>query len=410
MRTFANILQGSKYATEITLSQILDVYLVLSHNENKVQIEPLYCNLSSRVCLASQYAYLTAAAQEGKTMSEIIDEHSDTPGMEPLEPQEGFAEEQVEDEHVYNESTETSPTTRQQNLAKYTEHDDVATGPGATAPFAVRTDGALEPNGTTEDQATDDIEEYDGITKPVQGEDTEALNFSIAHGEDAVHDEQGVEPSNTEYQEDIDEAVNDEDQDQLPQEHEQSDDDDFETHSANDETASPGTVEAENEDEVEEHLDDMENFNEVPAEHTALDVENDRRALAVLEVSDEHPLRSMENGNIVTDPLQLEEADADDLFELAPEDEEQPPISGTNSANVKGEDFDENGELFAEADASTDRTLDHAQDDEDDPDALVLPPTPAKAQSSKRKAEVDDEDDFDLLEIETPDKKRRRPS
>jgi hypothetical protein len=67
--------QDSSYATRITLSQILDVYLVLSHNEQTEAVDPLYCHLSSRVSLASQHAYLLSAAEQGKTFAEIAAEH-----------------------------------------------------------------------------------------------------------------------------------------------------------------------------------------------------------------------------------------------------------------------------------------------------------------------------------------------
>lgn len=65
--------QGSRYAAQITLSQIIDVYIALGHNDSSVTIESLYCSLSSRICLASQYAYLQSAANEGKTLTQILE-------------------------------------------------------------------------------------------------------------------------------------------------------------------------------------------------------------------------------------------------------------------------------------------------------------------------------------------------
>jgi len=118
----------------------------------------------------------------------------------------------------------------------------------------------------------------------------------------------------------------------------------------------------------------------------------------------------MQNHGIGADPVHFEEADANDLLDLGPEDQEQPPLLETNSATTEDEDFDDHEDLIAEADA--DKTLDHTQEDqdEDDLDVFVPPATPRMTRSSKRKAEVDDEDEFGLLDIETPDKKRRRPS
>src|SRR4051794_30787905 len=59
----------------MTLSQIVDVYLALCHNEQIEKVEPLYCHLSSRVSLASQHAYLLSAAEQGKAFAEIAAEH-----------------------------------------------------------------------------------------------------------------------------------------------------------------------------------------------------------------------------------------------------------------------------------------------------------------------------------------------
>jgi hypothetical protein len=59
----------------MTLSQILDVYLALCHNEQAENVEPLYCHLSSRVSLASQHAYLLSAIEQGKAFTEIAAEH-----------------------------------------------------------------------------------------------------------------------------------------------------------------------------------------------------------------------------------------------------------------------------------------------------------------------------------------------
>jgi hypothetical protein len=401
-------LQGSKYAAEITLSQILDVYLTLSHNENLEYIEPLYCNLSSRVCLASQYAYLTAAAQEGKTITEITLEHSESPEMEPVEHQQSFVEERVEDEAVYHESTEAAPTAQEQTAASHPEHDDVAADPEATEHVAIQADEALEQTETTDNRAAEDVEEYDGIPKLFQGEDTEALDPLTAHTEDTVHDDNGIQPSNTEYQEDIDDIVN-QDEDQLLQEDEQTGEDDFATHGTNEETAGSGTVEAEIEGKPEEYRDDMNNFDEVHAETTALD-ENDTTAAAEVEASGQEPPQSMQNPGIGAEPVHFEETDANVLLDLGPDDQDLPPLLETNSATTEDEEFDGHEDLIAEADA--DKTLDNTQEDqdEDDLDVLVPPATPRMTRSSKRKAEVDDEDEFSLLDIETPDKKRRRPS
>jgi hypothetical protein len=97
--------KDSSHATQISLSQILDVYLALSHNAQPESVEPLYCHLSSRVSLASQHAYLLSAAEQGKTFADIAAEY--------LRSHEGSldAEEEVDG---FNESHEES----QENLGQ----------------------------------------------------------------------------------------------------------------------------------------------------------------------------------------------------------------------------------------------------------------------------------------------------
>ena len=52
------------------------MYIALASNDNATSIQPLYCTLSSRVCLISQYAYLRSAADEGKTLAQLLDENT----------------------------------------------------------------------------------------------------------------------------------------------------------------------------------------------------------------------------------------------------------------------------------------------------------------------------------------------
>jgi len=77
-----HICEESKYAVQLTLAQVIDTYMLLSQNEQLSLIKPLYCELSHRVCLASQLAYLVQSAREGKTYSAIVAEHADSPELE----------------------------------------------------------------------------------------------------------------------------------------------------------------------------------------------------------------------------------------------------------------------------------------------------------------------------------------
>ncbi|KAK5073849.1 hypothetical protein LTR51_004432 [Lithohypha guttulata] len=70
-----HICEDSKYSFELTLAQIIDTYMLLSQNQQLANIDPLYCQLSHRVCLRTQMNYLGSSAREGKTYATIVEEH-----------------------------------------------------------------------------------------------------------------------------------------------------------------------------------------------------------------------------------------------------------------------------------------------------------------------------------------------
>lgn len=57
-----HICEDSRHASLLNLSRIIDIYMMLSQNEGLTMFEPLYCELSTRVCLADQFAYVEDAA------------------------------------------------------------------------------------------------------------------------------------------------------------------------------------------------------------------------------------------------------------------------------------------------------------------------------------------------------------
>lgn len=90
-----HISEGSRYASQITLSQIIDVYVALAHNDNLPDLGPLYCSLTSRVCLASQYAYLQSSANEGKTLTQILEENDFASGEDGADGEDRFQDQQA---------------------------------------------------------------------------------------------------------------------------------------------------------------------------------------------------------------------------------------------------------------------------------------------------------------------------
>jgi hypothetical protein len=79
----------------------------LARNDNIASIEPLHCSLSSRVCLASQYAYLQSAATEGKTLTQIFEENTYASGEDDENGEEGLEYDQAEMHH-HKDSAESN--------------------------------------------------------------------------------------------------------------------------------------------------------------------------------------------------------------------------------------------------------------------------------------------------------------
>lgn len=408
-----HISEDSKYAAEITLSQILNVYLRLSHNDNIEQIEPLYCNLSSRVCLASQYAYLAGAAREGKTITEITAEHMDSPDIEGLEEPQEHEGEPIDHNAAHYEATETGLLAPELSELDYADHGEDGADAEANETIEGREEDHLDTTGQTDSLEAPSNEEQRGIADTDPQQETQRLDTSTAPTEGAGPDDEGIEPSNTEYQEDIDEVAN-EDHDDITQEPGPAAEQNVDTVSANDETTSSGTVEAEVRDHQEEHFEETFEQDDNHLQAFGDDGNQPDHDFKTNEARDEHIAQTSNSNSNSTDPKGNEEHE-DDLLDLGPEDQEQPSTNQLDSTDKVDEaefqDLEDNEDLFDEADASTDQTLDNTQGDEqDDLDAFLPPTTPTKTRSAKRKVEADDEDVFDLLDTETPDKKRTRPS
>lgn len=69
-----HVCEDSKYATQISLSQVVDAYMLLSQNEQRSVIEPMTCTLSTRPCISKQIQWLQEQADGGRPYSEVITE------------------------------------------------------------------------------------------------------------------------------------------------------------------------------------------------------------------------------------------------------------------------------------------------------------------------------------------------
>jgi len=121
-----HICEDSKYASNITLAQVIDTYMLLSQNERLSSIQPLYCRLSHRVCLESQMAYLLNSAREGKSFTTIAEEHMGSPDEEQDSEEHGDATTYYETEDVLDdqEALNISVEIEESEKALTHEHED----------------------------------------------------------------------------------------------------------------------------------------------------------------------------------------------------------------------------------------------------------------------------------------------
>lgn len=385
-----HICEDSKYAAQITLSQVLDVYLQLCRNDGGQETHPLYCHLSSRVSLASQYAYLVSSCAEGRTFSEIAADHIDTP--EP--------EAEHTDAGDHHEAEEIGPS-NQEAVAQ--EHSDEALEEeqSHTAERVVE----YQP-----DEATAEHEDTEGTVVDSSGEAIDA----------AASEELPQEPPEPA---DLSEPA-------IAHETEQTfaDDDDEEEHGQEEEGAqteehlqAPQTYGTEHEDypDVRDQLEAQEH--ETNSSHT---VEADRVETEIREgVATEAKAERRDSfddsfeqaEDLFEHDKDLEQAGEEDfdsysdeeLFAHAAEGQE-----GTDDA-VAPAGHEAESSALQHTDEPNPRSAPNGPDATseavDEPISVASPPmTPSKTNHFKRK--VDDDDELDLLDLDTPEPKRRRPS
>ncbi|KAL2432756.1 hypothetical protein ABEF95_015080 [Exophiala dermatitidis] len=393
-----HVCEDSKYASQITLAQILDVYLQLCRNDVGQEIRPLYCYLSSRVSLASQYAYLVSSSQEGRTFSEVVADHVDTP--EP----EGESTEATD----YKDEQEDYGNQEVPGADQGAEDGSVTQAVTAEPEVDHRSD-----NGA----ATEEGGELEGTAAEVTGE---AINASVS--EEFPHDpvELGDLPEGSHQQGTEQEAADDnarqyQDEEGPTDEH------------AHRPEASPGgqEVHAEDPDRLDPYEQETNSSHTVEAEVAEVDttaVVGDDAELGAHETF-EDPDEEAED--LFEHDKGAEEANAED-FDAYGDDEifhqEAPDQPVTDDGVTSREDVQlSTVEVTEEQHLATDDASHTANGGTEpvpnghratSPDGTLEvhspPVTPSKANPAKRK--VEDDDELDLLELDTPEPKRRRPS
>ncbi|KAK4944842.1 hypothetical protein LTR10_015761 [Elasticomyces elasticus] len=370
-----HICEDSKYAAQITLSQILDVYLQLCSNDGNDKSPPLYCYLSSRVSLASQYAYLSSACGEGRGFSEIAADYVDTPEPE-AEPAyhehdaEGDANQKVMEELPIDSEDPVNVT--------FAGETRDASQPTHNAP-----DHVNEPEDTTEsaEHAAEDAKNLEDVFALAEADEEQPADISAAkdtEGDDVApaHDSSGV-PEDDPDGEGVEAEAADVGHDPRSELSDPS-----RVAVDEDETNSSHTVQA---DHVEFEAVDLD----------AVHVETEGETL----FNDfQHHAQDLEH-----DPVpELDSFSDEELF--VQEDDSKDDLG---DASIPAEHA---------GSAAPDSQQHLSAQPQSDPSSLSLKPptaasppiTPSKTIHSKRK--VEDDDDFDLLEFDTPEPKRRRPS
>ncbi|EXJ87321.1 hypothetical protein A1O3_04280 [Capronia epimyces CBS 606.96] len=387
-----HICEDSKYAAQITLSQILDVYLQLCRNDEGQEIHPLYCHLSSRVSLASQYSYLVSSSHEGRTFSEIAADHIDTPEAEDehanaahyRDDQQGDSNQEAPIEEHSNENVSNEqPTTLE---AEVDHQFDVAAPEGEDVEWTVaNSPGQAFDTAVSEEAPQGSVEQLDRSEPSPTQKPEQAATDDKAHALD--EEEQPFQADGSEHEAYLDIA------------------DHFEAQEY--ETNSSHTVEAEQaENETLEGVEDAfgvekhDSFDDSFEQVEDL-FEHDNGA----EQADGEDLGPYSDEEIFVQEAGVQDEANNVVLPLEPE-AKSPTLQISDEHNQSSEDpfhpADNDAQSASHGHDATSATI-------PEPPSLASPPvTPSKANHAKRK--VDDDDELDLLDLDTPDPKRRRPS
>ncbi|KAI1608397.1 hypothetical protein EDD36DRAFT_423299 [Exophiala viscosa] len=371
-----HICEDSKYAAQITLSQILEVYLQLCNNDGNEESPPLCCYLSSRVSLASQYAYLSSACGEGKGFSEIAADYVDTPEPEDQQPyHEHDAEEGANQRSAMEELPGNGADPVTANLAGETQD---ASQPAQNAPDYVN-----EPEDATgsDGHFAEGAQNADDVfaLPEADGEHPAELSTAQETNEDAKvpapdsADQPGDDPDGEGEELEVADVGHDTSS-QLSGPSKVGIDED-ETNSSHTVQADHVETEFADPDAVRVETEGEESFNEF--QNHAQDSEHE-------------PVPELDSFSD-EELFALEEGSKDDLKDVSiPAEHADPGLPGEQQQS------------------STQPQSDPPSLSLKPPTAASPPITPSKSIHSKRK--VEDDDDFDLLEFDTPEPKRRRPS
>lgn len=354
-----HICEDSKHASLMSLSRVIDIYMMLSQNEGLTVFEPLYCELSTRVCLADQFAYVDDAAFVRRiTYADFVAEQAGSP------------EEVIEDDHQEAPETENS-------LAQEDEQ--------AHADTSTYHDAADDRNHHDEEEQGEEREEEE------RGEEDSVPSLIEAQQTDfqKTHEVENGDPAQLEQAEAKQDALDNE----INKEN-------IETHIGDvvQEFVQPSTTA---ELEVVVLAGDVENAQEDMPNQATHDGEP-----PISRQQKEESTDNLHSTTVQAEPEADEDLFADDAVEL---DTRDVGLKETK----QNREVDNNGIEPDILPANDDFDFDNWSDDEQESnkaEAVSNPSvTPSKGTNGKRKL-LDEEDDFLDLDVSTPEPKRSRPS
>ncbi|OAP56202.1 hypothetical protein AYL99_09381 [Fonsecaea erecta] len=382
-----HICEDSKYATQITLSQILDVYLQLCNNHAGQAAQPLYCHLSSRVSLASQYAYLCSAGAEGKTYAEIAADHSESPEL-------GGSEQEARNYEGRQNEGDHSPAKGETEAAAESTHSQPSTAHANdthTLGREERAEAENPPDNVTHDivPKASDVDRSETLAGTGAHEPAEEVELLVRADQEVdepqyVYDETR-EPEDGGSEHEVRAGAQDQ-----PQEEEE-----HETNSSHTVEADVGETDLQNTKASDADVEGLGQSNEEaedlfqheedrPEPGSNYEPYGDEELFVTQDEFGENVLEDLSATNQEDDPTPtLQNTDDTDVSQTQP-----LPSSNADTLN------EDSSHLASAGDAQY-------------PGNLSPPMTPVKGNQAKRKAEEDDEL---LLDLDTPDPKRRRPS
>lgn len=368
----------------------------------------MYCSLTSRVSLAAQYAYLNASAQQGRTFTDISAENlgsQDEPRLETKDvSNEQYTEEYVqedrgypnEDEHIPNQHTEEqqhSPDEIGELHQESKRHEDFTAGDVQTVDLIQKSSATVSEDATesndvnrpTSQTFSPAVRDFADTAEPQPAEETTTLADGGAP----------VQYPKTEYTI-VDDDDDDDDASAATDEVKTGQHEVLQA-SASETTPNDQMEAFEGEDEAHDREDELDHRDPGDLDIDELLDENGDKTDSIDEEA-----AGFEGGAGIEDPLERETLE-DDLLDLEaePPEEEIP-----NERQAVEESTAENSEIQLQ-----EQPYEH--DSSVNSNGVSTPVkvlnTPLKSKASKRKLPEED-DDLELLDLGTPDNKRRRPS